>query len=82
MENYSRKNYGRSDRNRRRRSSYRSSSYSNSRRGGGYNRRGSTINVNQLIAKAVYEDLPSIYVLDHNLLEFNLTKELKKNITY
>jgi superfamily II DNA/RNA helicase len=35
-----------------------------------------------LIAKAVYEDLPSIYVLDHNLLEFNLTKELKKNITY
>ncbi|MDX9739329.1 MAG: DEAD/DEAH box helicase [Candidatus Dojkabacteria bacterium] len=81
MENYSRKNYGRSDRNRRR-SSYRSSSYSNSRRGGGYNRRGSTINVNQLIAKAVYEDLPSIYVLDHNLLEFNLTKELKKNITY
>ncbi len=82
MENYSRKNYGRNDRNSRRRSSYRSSSYSNSRRGGGYNRRGSTINVNQLIAKAVYEDLPSIYVLDHNLLEFNLTKELKKNITY
>lgn len=84
MENYSKKNYGRNDRYsyNRRRPSYRSSSYSNSRRGGGYNRRGSTINVNQLVAKAVYEDLPSIYVLDHNLLEFNLTKELKKNITY
>jgi len=83
MEKYSRRNYGRNDRyNNRRRSSYRSSSYSNSRRGSGYNRRGSKINVNQLIAKAVYEDLPSIYVLDHNLLEFNLVKELKRNITY
>ncbi len=86
MENTSRRNYGQNDRynrnNSRRRPSYRSSSYSNSRRGGGYNRRGSRINVNQLIAKAVYEDLPSIYVLDHNLLEFDLIKELKKNITY
>lgn len=83
MEIYSRKNYGRNNRyNNRRRSSYRTSSYSNSRRGGGYNRRGAKISVNQLIAKAVYEDLPSIYVLDHNLLEFDLIKELKKNITY
>jgi len=83
MENNSRRNYGNNYRNNsRRRSSYRSSSYSNSRRGGGYNRRGSKISVNQLIAKAVYEDLPSIYVLDHNLLEFDLTKELKRNITY
>ncbi len=82
MENNSRRNYGHSDRYNRRRPSYRSSSYSNTRSGGGYNRRGSKINVNQLIAKAVYEDLPSIYVLDHNLLEFNLTKELKRNITY
>ncbi len=86
MENTSRRNYDHNDRynrnNSRRRPSYRSSSYSNSRRGGGYNRRGTRINVNQLIAKAVYEDLPSIYVLDHNLLELNLVKELKKNITF
>jgi len=66
----------------RRRSSYRSSSYSRERRNGGYNKKGSRININQLIAKAVYEDLPSIYVLDHKLLEFDLTKELKNNIVY
>ena len=82
MENNSTNKYARSNRYGRRRPSYRSSSYSNSRRGGGYNKRGSSINVSQLIAKAVFEDLPSIYVLDHNLLEFDLTKELKKNITY
>jgi ATP-dependent RNA helicase RhlE len=82
MENNSRYKYGHNTRYNRRRPSYRSTPYSNSRRGGGYNRKGSSINVNQLIAKAVYEDLPSIYVLDHNLLEFNLTNELKKNITY
>ena len=81
MENNSRYKYGHSNRFNRR-SSYRSSSYSNSRRGGGYNRKGSSISVNQLIAKAVYEDLPSIYVLDHSLLEFDLVKELKRNITY
>ncbi|NLD25228.1 DEAD/DEAH box helicase [Candidatus Dojkabacteria bacterium] len=82
MENNSTNKYARNNRYGRRRPSYRSSSYSNSRRGGGYNKRGSSINVSQLIAKAVFEDLPSIYVLDHNLLEFDLTKELKKNITY
>ncbi len=79
MENNSRYKYGRS---RNRRSSYRSSSYSNSRRGGGYNRKGSSISINQLVAKAVYEDLPSIYVLDHSLLEYDLVRELKNNITY
>lgn len=79
MENNSRYKYGR---RRNRRSSYRSSSYSNSRRGGGYNRKGSSISINQLVAKAVYEDLPSIYVLDHSLLEYNLVRELKNNITY
>jgi len=79
MENNSRYKYGRS---RNRRSSYRSSSYSNNRRGGGYNRKGSSISMNQLVAKAVYEDLPSIYVLDHSLLEYNLVRELKNNITY
>ncbi|HPQ79530.1 MAG TPA: DEAD/DEAH box helicase [Candidatus Dojkabacteria bacterium] len=82
MENISRNKYARNNRYGKRRPSYRSSSYSNSRRGGGYNKKGSSINVSQLIAKAVFEDLPSIYVLDHNLLEFDLTKELKKNITY
>ncbi len=81
MENNSRNNYGRYYRSRRR-PSYRSSSYSSTRKGGGYNKKGSTINVSQLIAKAVYEDLPSIYVLDHTLLEFDLAKELKKNIEY
>lgn len=79
MENNSRYKYGH---RRNRRSSYRSSSYSNSRRGGGYNRKGSSISINQLVAKAVYEDLPSIYVLDHSLLEYNLVRELKNNITY
>jgi superfamily II DNA/RNA helicase len=79
MENNSRNHYGR---NNNRRSSYRSSSYSNNRRGRGYNRKGSKIAINQLIAKASYEDLPSIYVLDHNLLEFDLAKELKNNIVY
>lgn len=79
MENNSRYKYGH---RRNRRSSYRSSSYSNSRRGGGYNRKGSSISINQLVAKAVYEDLPSIYVLDHSLLEYNLARELKNNITY
>ena len=79
MENNSRYKYGH---RRNRRSSYRSSSYSNSRRGGGYNRKGSSISINQLVAKAVYEDLPSIYVLDHSLLEYDLVRELKNNITY
>lgn len=79
MENNSRYKYGH---RRNRRSSYRSSSYSSSRRGGGYNRKGSSISINQLVAKAVYEDLPSIYVLDHSLLEYNLVRELKNNITY
>ncbi|NLE31051.1 DEAD/DEAH box helicase [Candidatus Dojkabacteria bacterium] len=79
MENNSRYKYGH---RRNRRSSYRSSSYSNSKRGGGYNRKGSSISINQLVAKAVYEDLPSIYVLDHSLLEYNLVRELKNNITY
>lgn len=79
MENNSRNRYGR---NNNRRSSYRSSSYSNNRRGRGYNRKGSKIAINQLIAKASYEDLPSIYVLDHNLLEFDLARELKNNIVY
>ena len=78
MENISRNKYARNNRYGKRRPSYRSSSYSNSRRGGGYNKKGSSINVSQLIAKAVFEDLPSIYVLDHNLLEFDLTKELKR----
>ena len=82
MENNSRYKYGRNTRYSRRRPSYRSSSYSSNRRGGGYNRKGSSINVSQLIAKAVFEDLPSIYELDHNLLENDLVTELKKNITY
>ena len=81
MENNSRYKYGHNTRFRRR-SSYRSSPYSNSRRGGGYNRKGSSISIDQLIAKAVYEDLPSIYELDHSLLEYNLVRELKNNITY
>lgn len=81
MENNSRNHYGRYYRSKRR-PSYRSSSYSSTRKGGGYNRKGSSINVSQLVAKAVNEDLPSIYVLDHNLLEFDLTKELQKNIVY
>lgn len=82
MENNSRSHYGQNNRNRNRRSSYRTSSYSSNRRGRGYNRIGSKISIEQLVAKAVYEDLPSIYVLDHNLLEFDLVKELKRNITY
>ena len=82
MEYNSNNKYARNNRYGNRRPSYRSSSYNNSRSGGGYNRKGSSINVSQLIAKAVYEDLPSIYVLDHNLLEFDLVKELKTNITY
>jgi ATP-dependent RNA helicase RhlE len=82
MENNSRSHYGQNNRSKNRRSSYRTSSYSSNRRGRGYNRRGSKISIEQLVAKAVYEDLPSIYVLDHNLLEFDLVKELKRNITY
>lgn len=82
MEYNSNNKYARNNRYGNRRPSYRSSSYNNSRSGGGYNRKGSSINVSQLIAKAIYEDLPSIYVLDHNLLEFDLVKELKTNITY
>ena len=82
MEYNSNNKYARNNRYGNRRPSYRSSSYHNSRTGGGYNRKGSSINVSQLIAKAVYEDLPSIYVLDHNLLELDLERELKTNITY
>ena len=82
MENNSRYKYARNTRYGKRRPSYSSSSYRSNRRGGGYNRRGSSINISQLVAKAVYEDLPSIYVLDHSLLEFDLTKELKRNIEY
>ncbi len=82
MEYNSNNKYARNNRYGNRRPSYRSSSYNNSRSGGGYNRKGSSINVSQLIAKAVYEDLPSIYVLDHNLLEFDLVRELKTNIAY
>lgn len=82
METNSRYKYTRNKHYARRRPSYSSSSYRSNRRGGGYNRKGSSINVSQLIAKAVYEDLPSIYELDHNLLEFDLTKELKRNIEF
>jgi len=45
-----------------RRNSYRSSSYSNSRRDGGYNRKGSSISINQLVTKTVYENLPNICI--------------------
>lgn len=55
--------------------------YQSHRGGNGYGRKTSNININQLIAKAQYEELPSIYVLDHNILEFSLSKELKRNIT-
>jgi ATP-dependent RNA helicase RhlE len=82
MENNSRYKYTRNTRYAKRKPSYRKSSYHNNRRGRGYKKRGSNINVSQLTAKAQFEDLPSIYVLDHNLMEFNLTKELKRNIQY
>jgi len=82
MGNNSKYNYSRNKNYSKRRSSYRSSSYSNSRRGRGYNRSGSKISISQLIAKAEYEDLPSIYVLDHNLMEFDISDEIKRNIKF
>ncbi|MBI2357037.1 DEAD/DEAH box helicase [Candidatus Dojkabacteria bacterium] len=52
--------------------------------GGGRNnsRGGSGIRVDQLIAKAVYEDLPSIYETDKNILDFDLAEQLKDNIAF
>jgi ATP-dependent RNA helicase RhlE len=58
---------------------YRSRAYNRTRKNVG---RGSKIDINQLIAKAVYEDVPSIYVSGHNFLEFDLEEELKRNIIY
>lgn len=77
MENNSRSHYGQNNRNKNRRNSYSRTPSRNKR----YSRKGSSIRIDQLVAKAVYEDLPSIYVQDHNILEFDLAKELKQNIT-
>lgn len=53
--------------------------------GGRFGRRrpsGRGIRIDQLIAKAVYEDLPSIYELDKSILDFKLADRLKENITF
>lgn len=72
MENNSRNNYGRN-------SHYKKRTYNHSPRN---NARRSSIRIDQLISKAIYEDLPSIYEEDKNLLDFDLVKQLKENITF
>ncbi len=79
MEKKSRNRYFRNNnsRNNNKRTSYRSNTPNRSR----YNyKRSCNISINQLISKAVCENVPSIYVPDHTFLEFELEKEIQKNI--
>jgi len=45
-------------------------------------KRPSKININQLISKAVCEELPSIYVENGSFFDFDISNELKENIKY
>jgi len=44
--------------------------------------RGTNINVNRFIAKAVESEMPNIYVDGHNFSEFDVVGPLRKNIQY
>jgi len=44
--------------------------------------RGTNINVNRFIAKAVESEMPNIYVDGHNFSEFDVVGPLRKNIRY
>ena len=80
MENNSRNNYGRNS-HYKKKTYYKPSNNRGGRNNGRYNNRKSTIRIDQLVSKAIYEDLPSIYEEDKNLLDFDLVKQLKENIT-
>jgi len=80
MENNSRNNHGYNS-HYKRKPYYKSSNNRGGSNCGRYNQRKSSVRIDQLVSKAVYEELPSIYEEGKTLLEFNLVKSLENNIS-